>query len=84
MAIDSMNALAALQALTAKSGATAETKKTAEAKDSFSEVFAKMQEEQDKWDALMDQVDIAQYKLALADSFSPIRCSCLPQRTMSN
>ena len=68
MGIDSMSALSALQALAAKSGAAAETKKT-ETKDSFGEVFAKMQKEQEKWDALMDQVDIAQYKLALADSF---------------
>ena len=28
-----------------------------------------MEEEQKKWDELMDRVDIAQYKLALADSF---------------
>ena len=69
MGMDSMNALAALQALAAKSGTTAETKKTTETKDSFSDVLAKMQKEQDDWDALMDQVDIAQYKLALADSF---------------
>ena len=69
MGMDSMNALAALQALAAKSGATTGTKKTTETKDSFGEVFAKMQKEQDKWDALMDQVDIAQYKLALTDSF---------------
>lgn len=66
MGMDSMNALAALQALAAKSGTTAETKKT---KDSFSDVLAKMQKEQDEWDELMDKVDIAQYKLALADSF---------------
>lgn len=69
MGMDSMNALAALQALAAKSGTTAETKKTTETKDSFSDVFAKMQKEQDEWDELMDKVDIAQYKLALADSF---------------
>ena len=69
MGIDSMNALAALQALAAKSGTTAETKKTTETKDSFSDVLAKMQKEQDEWDELMDKVDIAQYKLALADSF---------------
>ena len=68
MGMDSMSALSALQALAAKAGASAETKQT-ETKDSFGEVFAKMQEEQKKWDALMDQVDIAQYKLALADSF---------------
>ena len=68
MGIDSMNALAALQALAAKSGAGANEQKT-ESKDSFSEVLSKMQEEQEKWDSLMDQVDIAQYKLALADSF---------------
>ena len=68
MAIDSASALSALQALAAKSGA-GKTEKTAAAQDSFGEVFAKMQEEQEKWDALMDQVDIAQYKLALADSF---------------
>ncbi|MBR5162874.1 MAG: hypothetical protein IKW79_02500 [Schwartzia sp.] len=68
MGMDSMSALSALQALAAKTGAAAETKKT-ETNDSFSEVFAKMEEEQKKWDALMDQVDIAQYKLALADSF---------------
>ena len=68
MGVDSMTALSALQALAAKSAA-GKTEKTAEGKDSFSEVFAKMEEEQKKWDALMDQVDIAQYKLALADSF---------------
>ena len=68
MGMDSMSALSALQALAAKTGAAAETKKM-ETNDSFSEVFAKMEEEQKKWDALMDQVDIAQYKLALADSF---------------
>jgi hypothetical protein len=69
MGMDSMNALAALQALAAKSGTTAETKKTTETKDSFNDVLAKMQKEQDEWDELMDKVDIAQYKLALADSF---------------
>ena len=69
MGMDSMNALAALQALAAKSGSAAGTKKTTETKDSFGEDFAKMQKEQEKWDALMDQVDIAQYKLALTDSF---------------
>lgn len=69
MGMDSMNALAALQALAAKSGTTAETKKTTETKDSFSDVLAKMKKEQDEWDELMDKVDIAQYKLALADSF---------------
>ena len=69
MGMDSMNALAALQALAAKSGTRAETKKTTETKDSFSDVLAKMQKEQDEWDELMDKVDIAQYKLALADSF---------------
>ncbi len=71
MGIDSMSALAALQALAAKSSTTntTSTKSTTETTDSFSEVFAKMEEEQKKWDQLMDQVDIAQYKLALADSF---------------
>ena len=69
MSMDSMNALAALQALAAKSGSTADTKKTTEEQKSFNDVLAKMQKEQDDWEALMDQVDIAQYKLALADSF---------------
>ena len=69
MGMDSMNALAALQALAAKSGSTADTKKATEEQKSFNEVLAKMQKEQDDWDALMDQVDIAQYKLALTDSF---------------
>ncbi len=68
MGMDSMNALAALQALAAKSGTAKQTAKT-ENQDSFGEVLAKMQKEQEKWDALMDQVDVAQYKLALADSF---------------
>ena len=66
---DSMNALNALQALAAKSGSTADTKKATEDQKSFNDVLAKMQKEQDDWDALMDQVDVAQYKLALADSF---------------
>ncbi len=69
MGMDSMNALAALQALAAKSGSAADTKKATEEQKSFNEVLAKMQKEQDDWDALMDQVDIAQYKLALTDSF---------------
>ena len=69
MGMDSMNALAALQALAAKSGSTADTKKTTEEQKSFNDVLAKMQKEQDDWDALMDRVDIAQYKLALTDSF---------------
>lgn len=68
MGINSTDALSALQALAAKSG-TGKAEKTTETKDSFSEVFAKMEKEQKEWDALMDQVDIAQYKLALADSF---------------
>ena len=68
MGVDSMDALSALQALAAKT-ASGKTEKQTEEKDSFSEVLAKMEEEQKKWDALMDQVDIAQYKLALADSF---------------
>ena len=69
MGTNSVDALSALKALAAKSSPAAETKKTTESKDSFSEVLAKMEEEQKKWDALMDQVDIAQYKLAMADSF---------------
>ena len=68
MGMDSMSALSALQALAAKSEPAKKTTETG-GKDSFDEVLAKMQEEQEKWDALMDQVDIAQYKLALADSF---------------
>ncbi len=68
MAIDSMDALSALKALAAKS-ASGKTETQSESGDSFSQVFAKMQEEQEKWDELMDKVDIAQYKLALADSF---------------
>ncbi|MBR1885835.1 MAG: hypothetical protein IJ812_05465 [Schwartzia sp.] len=72
MGIESMDALAALRALAAKSGTASKantTMKAAEQENSFSEVFAKMEEEQKKWDALMDQVDIAQYKLALSDCF---------------
>ena len=68
MGVDSMAALSALQALAAKT-ASGRTEKQTEEKDSFSEVLAKMEEEQKKWDELMDRVDIAQYKLALADSF---------------
>ena len=68
MGVDSMDALSALKALAAKT-ASGKTEKQTEETDSFSEVLAKMEEEQKKWDALMDQVDIAQYKLALADSF---------------
>ena len=45
------------------------TMPTTEEQKAFNEVLAKMQKEQDDWDALMDKVDIAQYKLALADSF---------------
>ncbi|MBR1552754.1 MAG: hypothetical protein IJ631_01930 [Schwartzia sp.] len=70
MGVDAMNALSALQALAAKSGTEkTEAAGSSAAKESFSEVFAKMEKEQKDWDALMDQVDIAQYKLALADSF---------------
>ena len=68
MGVDSMAALSALQALAAKT-ASGRTEKQTDEKDSFSEVLAKMEEEQKKWDELMDRVDIAQYKLALADSF---------------
>ena len=68
MGVDSMAALSALQALAAKT-ASSRTEKQTDEKDSFSEVLAKMEEEQKKWDELMDRVDIAQYKLALADSF---------------
>ena len=69
MGINSMDSLAALKALAAQSGTTGTAEKKAETKDSFSAVMAKMEQEQKKWDALMDQVDVAQYKLALADSF---------------
>ena len=82
MGMDSMNALAALQALAAKSGTTADTKKATEEQNSFNEVLAKMQKEQDDWDALMDQVDIAQYKLALTDSFWSSQAD--PKKHISN
>ena len=68
MGMDSMDALSALKALAAKNNTNTAEKKT-ESGDSFSDVLAKMEEEQKKWDELMDQVDVAQYKLALADSF---------------
>ena len=68
MGVDSVNALAALQALAAKSG-TGKTEQRTETKESFSDVFARMEKAQKEWDALMDKVDVAQYKLALADSF---------------
>ena len=85
MGIESMDALAALRALAAKRGTasgTGKATKAAEQENSFGEVFAKMEEEQKKWDALMDQMDIAQYKLALSDRFW---CdSADPQKHISN
>lgn len=36
---------------------------------SFADIWAKVQKQQQEWDQLMDELDIAQYKLALSDRF---------------
>ena len=71
MATNGIDALSALQALAAAQNERRETasgnKETGS--DSFKEIFAKIEKEQQEWDDLMNRVDIAQYKLALTDSF---------------
>ncbi|ORT99904.1 hypothetical protein D081_1485 [Anaerovibrio sp. JC8] len=48
-----------------KSKSTDETSDT----KSFADVWSKIQKEQQEFDAILDQVDLAQYKLSLQDAF---------------
>ena len=64
MRSDGINTLTALRALTENKSAV-----KSDGGDSFSQVMAKIEKEQEEWDAMMDQFDVAQYRLALADSF---------------
>ena len=84
MATNGMDALSALQALAAAQNDRRETASgnKGTGSDSFKEIFAKIEKEQQEWDDLMNQVDIAQYKLALADTFWSDQAD--PQRFLSS
>lgn len=68
---NSMDVLASLQALAAKkSTASSGTGSAAKAgQTSFADVWNQVRKEQQEWKETLDAVDIAQYKLSLADSF---------------
>ena len=71
-----LDMLLELQALAAKNksnNASRTSKSTANTDNSqtksFAEIWNNIQKKQAEWDQLMDNLDIAQYKLALSDSF---------------
>ena len=67
----SMETLLALQNLAAKSytSTTATKKKDTENTDSYSDIWAKVQKEQEEWDKTLNEYDLTKYKLGLMDSF---------------
>ena len=67
----SMETLLALQNLAAKSykSTTATKKKDTENTDSYSDIWAKVQKEQEEWDKTLNEYDLTKYKLSLMDSF---------------
>ena len=71
-----LDMLLELQALAAKnksnnSGRTSKSTANADGSQtkSFAEIWNNIKKKQAEWDQLMDNLDIAQYKLALSDSF---------------
>lgn len=81
MSTNNVDALATLKSLAAAMD-NRTTRKADSGDTSFKEIFSKMQEEQEKWDSLMDEMDIAQYKLALTDSFWSDRAN--PQKYLNS
>ena len=67
----SMETLLALQNLAAKSytSTTATKKKDTENTDNYSDIWAKVQKEQEEWDKTLNEYDLTKYKLSLMDSF---------------
>ena len=67
----SMETLLALQNLAAKSykSTTATKKKNTENTESYSDIWAKVQKEQEEWDKTLNEYDLTKYKLSLMDSF---------------
>ncbi|SFB01782.1 hypothetical protein SAMN05216587_106106 [Selenomonas ruminantium] len=67
----SMETLLALQNLAAKTykSTTATKKKDTENTDSYSDIWAKVQKEQEEWDKTLNEYDLTKYKLSLMDSF---------------
>ncbi|MDD6134510.1 MAG: hypothetical protein PUB49_07365 [Selenomonadaceae bacterium] len=67
---DSMDVLASLQALAAKkNNASGSSTAAKEGQASFADVWNQVKKEQQEWKETLDAVDLAQYKLSLADSF---------------
>lgn len=67
---NSMDVLASLQALAAKkNNASGSSTAAKEGKASFADVWNQVKKEQQEWKETLDAVDLAQYKLSLADSF---------------
>ena len=68
---NSMDVLASLQALAARKSTAAERGSAASnaGQESFADVWAQVKKEQQEWKETLDAVDLAQYKLSLADSF---------------
>ncbi len=69
---DTLKYLQQLRNLASGSVTSAVNKTKAKKNDSeedYQSIFAKIQKEQDEWDAKMKELDIAQYKIAAMDSF---------------
>lgn len=67
---NSIDALASLQALVAKKSQKSGSSTAAKAgQASFADVWNQVKKEQQEWKETLDAVDLAQYKLSLADSF---------------
>lgn len=67
----SMEALLALQNLAAKSytGKPAAQKQEKDNTESYQDIWAKVQKEQEEWDKTLNEYDLTKYKLSLMDSF---------------
>ena len=67
----SMETLLALQNLAAKSytGTASTKKKDTDNTESYSDIWAKVQKEQEEWDKTLNEYDLTKYKLSLMDSF---------------
>ncbi|SDG94499.1 hypothetical protein SAMN05216584_1184 [Selenomonas sp. WCT3] len=66
---NSMDVLASLQALAAKKSNASGSRAAKEGQASFADVWNQVKKEQQEWKETLDAVDLAQYKLSLADSF---------------
>ena len=67
---NSIDALASLQALVARKSQKSGSSTAAKAgQASFADVWEQVKKEQQEWKKTLDAVDLAQYKLSLADSF---------------